>query len=255
MPRVDRVIGKPIANAIGVIPDLKSTAGSGQPPARVRGVVRLWSREADLVVSLKHAERPQVLQERAGGWREVPRTGLTSVTAWDGSKALRIKLVLWLDGWSEIPRRPVDKQVDAVRLLGYRIPSLKRPPTFKVIGAVPYSDGGVRPDKRSSPPDWVLDGLEVEELLHTSQTGTVARAKLTLTLLEYIPSDVDRQKLKAPTGTKSYRWHKGDTLASVARDELGDSRRADWIRKANPKVKSWASLKPGTSIRIPDRPS
>lgn len=216
-------------------------------PARVMGRVRLFSAEIAKTLTTQHYELPQVQDERAGGWRVVPRRGLLPITVWDGSPPLRLKLVMMLDGYAREPRTDIVDELSDLRLLGYHNKELGRPPTLRVIGAVPYSDAGVL-DSSTSPPDWVIESLQVEEQLHIA--GRCARAKATLTLLEYIPSNVT---LRAAQGAPrhSYQWKKGDTLARVAQAQLGDTRKASLIAAANPKVKHWTKVAAGSSITIP----
>lgn len=233
------------------------------PPSRVRGQCILWSREAGrangnngapITVRARHAELPQVVGERTGGWRTVNRPGLLPITTWDGSQPLRVQLVLIFDGLGGRRReRDVVGDLRDLRLLTYRVGVLGRPPTLRVIGAVPFSDGGIREEHQSTPPEWVIEELEIEELAHLP-SGDPAVAKATVTLLEHIPATIEQRRLQAQ-GRRGYKWRKGDTLSKVAREKLGDSRRAQWIRDANPKItkQGWSKVKVGTRIVIPKR--
>lgn len=208
------------------------------PPVRVRGRVVLWSPETTVQVVAQHAELPQISGERAGGWAVIDVPSRTSIVDWTGSQQpLRMALTLLLDR----PGAPAALADDLLELrsLAARDRRLGRPPRVRVIGAVPFAS-----------PTWGMDTLEIAEEMHDPATGRPVRVRATIGLLE-IPAIESEVRRYRAVGSTTYRWRKSDTLKSVARRRLGDARRTDWIRKANPKIKSWAKLKPGTKIKLP----
>lgn len=240
--------GRPASGLLSPVKPQSSVEQTWAAPARVRGLVQIWSPETGMLVAARHWERPQVTQERAGGWSEVARINRLPVTQWDGPRALKVRLVLFVDGYDQQPKRPVDRELDGLRSFGYRDPKLGRPPVVQVVGAVPYADGGVLDSHRDVPPNWVVENLEVEELLSTS-SGKPCRAKVTVDLLEYAPADSEVRRARTSKSRK-YKWRKGDTLRGVATRELGSPDRSALIRQANPKVK-WGSIAAGTTIVLP----
>lgn len=211
------------------------------PPNPRVGRVILWAPEAGVRLGARHAELPQVTSERAGGWRTIPRQQHRPITAWDGYEPLRERIVLWLDGWMEIPARSVDPQIALARRLTRKVERLGRPPWLRAIGIVPYP--GTR---------WVVEqGFSVEELEH--RRGRCVRAKVTVPLLEWVNPEIDLrvERQRAIARQQWHEWEAGDTLAKVAKRYLGDKRRADDVRAENPKIRRWSTLRVGTRIKIP----
>lgn len=213
-----------------------------RPPRRRRGRVILWAPEARERIVVRHAELPRVLTERAGGWRTVPRQGRRPLTVWDGYEPLRVQLVLFLDGWQEMPARSVAPQIRSIREMARRVPELDRPPWVRAIGVVPYS--------RTR---WVIEALQVVEDRHVR--GRVVRARVTVTLLEWVDPEVDLrvERPRRPTRQRTHDWQRGDTLPKLAKRYLGDARRARDIAAANDRIRVWSRVRPGTAIRIPHR--
>lgn len=211
------------------------------PPKRQGGRVILWAPEAGVRVVTRHADLPQIDQE-GGGWRTVPRSRRRPITVWDGPEARRETVVVMLDGWDEFPARSVRPQMQALRKLWRRVDGLDRPPWLKVVGVVPFA--GTR---------WVVESPRVEELQH--RRGVCVRARVTLTLLEWVDPVVDLRVARQRQLAKPrwHEWQSGDTLQKLAKRYLRDARRGPDIRALNPKVRQWSKVPRGTRIRIPAR--
>ncbi|MFT4034499.1 MAG: hypothetical protein QM679_02875 [Patulibacter sp.] len=179
----------------------------------------------------------QITRERAGGWQSVQRPGLTPVSAWDGPQALGVQLTLRLQA---TPPSDVRQMLSNLRLMG-RATETGQPPVVRVAAALP--------DPAQNTP-FILAGLTVEELQHTTD-GHCWQANATVDLDEYVAPVAVSRPLRATSATVSYTWRSGDTLSRVARERLGDSRRAQWIRDANPKISRWSTVRKGTRIKLP----
>lgn len=232
----------------GILTPETGVAKSPNVPPRVRARVHLYCQQLGVTLTARHFEPPQVVEERAGGWRLIERPKLEPATDWQGPQALRVELKLLFDGYG-IPKRSVQDDLDALRLLGYPDRAIDRPPSIVVVGAVPYSAGGLTRGKEAEPPEWVIEDLSIVEELWTS-AGSPCRAVATVKLLKFTPIGASVRKPKK-TQARKYTWKAGDTLAEVAKDRLGSAARAQNIRVANPKIKPWSKVKAGTKITIP----
>jgi LysM repeat protein len=218
------------------------------PPDAKRARVHLFCDALGLTLTARHMEAPKVTQERAGGWELVERPKLEPLTNWTGPQALRVTLTLLIDGYED-KARPIQKQLDTLRRFAYRVPALDRPPTLVVIGAVPYSKGGLAKGSEDERPEWVIEGLEIVDEIHTA-SGTPSRSIATVRLLKFTPARAKVRRAKKTAAT-TYTWRSGDTLAEVADKKLGAASRAPLIRAANPKIKTWSKVRTGTKIKIP----
>lgn len=194
----------------------------------------------------------QLTQGRAGKWGPIDRQGYRPVTAWQGYNLLQITGRLLLDAWVTDDGDVVD-ELRTLATMERKVDDdqVQRPPYLDVVGVLP-----VLPETKD-PPRWVIETMEREELLHRAD-GRCARAVATITLLEFVDPQitvkVDRNATARTIG-KTYRWKKGDTLHGVAKRELGDERKTDAIRQANPRVKQFSKVEPGDAIQIPPRAS
>lgn len=232
-----------------------STAKSAAP-LPVPGHVVLWAPEIDVELALRNRALPQITAERAGGFRSIPVPQLRPITTWDGYPQIELTLVGMFDQSDEgaaptfgsRPRTRGDVRDDLreLRRLGMKVSgNVRRPPLIRVIGRVPVPTTGT--------PEYVLTGLQVVEELY-NDIGIVTRALCTLTLQQYVSPEIElRVKKVERQPATTYVWKKTDTLAAVAKRELGDSRRQDEIRDANPGIKRFTDLKAGTKIKVPAR--
>ncbi|MCK9250344.1 MAG: hypothetical protein M0P31_15395 [Solirubrobacteraceae bacterium] len=215
------------------------------PPEPMAGHVLLWSTDTGATTALRYREPVQVVQERAGGWRSIPRPQLRPLTTWDGHQAIQLRVTGDLNGWEA--QRPVVDELRALRGLGGKVSSdVRRPHVLRVIGrSVPIPTVG-------DDPTWVITALEVVEELHVG--GLCARALCTVTLEQYVEATVElRVARQQKAAWRWYRWRKGDTPYRVAKRELRDGKRQREIKKLNPKVKRWSSLTTKDRVKIPAR--
>lgn len=238
-----------VSNTAGSLTKPKPSASSdaGTAPARARGLVSLWSPNIGVRVTARHAELPQVTQERAGGWEVRPRPGQVPRTWRPGhGQLLKVRLVLLLDGFT-LPQRSVQPEINALRRLGYHDADKDEDARIIVVGAVPYAEGGIHRASQKTPPDWVIDDLSIVEEIHDRSTGRCLRAVATVDLLEYVEGDLTVRVEKARKATRK-PWQKGDTLAKFAKRH---GKQPEQIDKANPAIKKWSGVKPGALVRVP----
>lgn len=251
-PRIKRRGPDSVNVPPGLLTPITDPTGSGRDltrPEKTAGVLKFWSPELGLTATTRTKEAPQVVQERAGGWQEVARPTLRPVPWREGTNLLKVKFVLWLDGWGNTVTS-VQPAIDTLRRFGYNRTASSGstdPVTLEVVGDAPYASGGIL-DGSSKPTTWVVDSLEIVENHHFS--GAPVQATATMVLLEYIDARSSSGRAKA-TKARKYKWRSGDRLSIVAERELGSADKSVLIRKANPKIKVWSKVKAGDSITIP----
>lgn len=210
------------------------TLVSAEPPIRVTGI--------------RGAEAPKILGGY-GGWTTVPRPRKKALTEWQGIQPLTLRVPLLFDGH---PDDSVELQCARLEQLAgtvlTRVGGRSEPPLLRVIGAVPHSTSvGV---------DWVVadNGLDWTEPILYSQNGYRTRQAVNVTLLQYVADDrvdtlgaAEQARLEAleqaarrareagvggapPAHAKHYTVKQGDSLSSIAADQLGDFRR--WVEIA-----------------------
>jgi nucleoid-associated protein YgaU len=237
--------------------NFRSTSGVGDinasEPSRQPGKVILWAQKLGVTVVGRHTTAGQITTEDTGGWETQDRPTQRPVTVWSGGALVTMRLELLFDRWFEQQTVAVD--LLCLRTLAARSPNLRTPASLVVIGAVPYTT-----DQK-----WVINGLTITEQLFLPRSGACARATAAIDLLEYSPPG-DATTIKAGgtalTKRRIHIWKAGDTLHDLAKHYLGDASRGNSIRqanstptKANPGIKSFENLKPGTPINIPSRAS
>jgi len=219
--------------------------GRPAPPEWIRGRVILWAEKASITLVLRHAELPQVLNERTGGWEVIERPNDLPVVYWTGYKPVKIRLTLLVDGLFE--QRSVEPDLMYLRMLTVRGGQLRTPPSLRAIGKVPYAEM-----------TWVIDDLSIEQTDTLGVSGQCSRATATVDLLAYtIASDKTTVDAKATSQTKRrpHVWKADDSLHELAEHYLGDASRFNSIRNANPTIKSFINLPAGTKIWIPSQGS
>jgi hypothetical protein len=242
------------------LPNVRDVGAPGAFAPRQPATIRPWQIPGRMILSAPEVpcsvvgrpDGPWQLSTRSGKWEVIDRQGYRPVSAWQGYNLLRITGRLLLDAWLT-EDGDVIEELRALSRMERKVDDdqIRRPPYLDVVGVLP-----VLPEA-SEPPRWVIETYEPEELLHRPD-GRCARAVAALTLLEFSDPDVAIQadaKATARTIGTTYRWKSGDTLHGVAKRQLGDERKTDAIRQANPAIKAFSKLSPGDPVQIPPRAS
>lgn len=204
---------------------------------------------------------PPTLADLGGGWEEIPRPRRTALTEWRGTPAAKGTIQILFDWFAE----GVSVQGDVEGLISAYCPTggPADPPSFTISGAWPIS----------STMPWVCNGATFDEWIRDSD-GTPVRAMLTLSLLQYVPSDTvitpnpvggstaaERGSNSENSGTPSlstndqpstrtYTSKEGDTLSSIAASELGNWQRYTEIAELND-IRDPNNVPPGTVLQLP----
>ncbi len=205
----------------------------------------LYSLDTNQGVALRWREPAQVTQERAGGWRSIPRPQLRPLSTWDGHQPIQLQLKGDLNAWEA--QSSVMPQIARLRELAEKVGGqVRRPHRLRLLSRN-------APNPTLGNPEWFIAALEIVEELHLPG-GACARALCTVTLEQYVSADIDiRVERQKKTTVRTYKWRKGDTLSAVARRELRDAKRARDIRRLNPKIKRWSTVETGDAIKLPAR--
>lgn len=170
------------------------------------------------------AARP-TLSGGAGGWDEVQLPKRGAVSVWRGRPAYTLTIEVMLDRFRSGGN--IEGDIDKLEAMSVAQPGSRAnepftpPPPIRVEGAIPKAE--LR---------WIIDSIEWGAA-EWSEAGHRTRQLVTLTLMEY--REGSRFGIKPKGGkprTRGYRVKRTDTLAKIARKELGSPRRWKDIRDA-----------------------
>ena len=207
-------------------------------------------------VTLKDLDRDQtitVLQDETppkltgvGGWEEVERVRRKSATNWVAQPLKRLSIPLLFDGWRK--KESVQAAVNVLGAMGAPVIGVK-PPRIKVSGAALLIYTGY-----ISGIEWVVEDLDWGDSKR-DENGTLLRAPVTVSLLEYSSVDIATKRLKTreKKTRRIYTVKSGDTLLSIARRKLGDATLWKKIASLNNirDPRSNKKLTPGKKLRLP----
>lgn len=182
-----------------------------------------------------------------GGWSTIDLPGREAGSEWVGLPAVTMTIPLLFDGLAE--RRSVESQIAALYALGRPVAGSPRgttPPILRLAGMVPH--GGR---------EWVMDSIDEGEAVWDGASRIRLWATVSLTAFEALDviTITARKKGKAPA-TRVYVVRRGDTLGSIARDEM-DAKTAKAIAagvatlKRLNGIRDPKSIRPGQRLKIP----
>jgi len=182
-----------------------------------------------------------------GGWEDVDRPGRHAGTEWTSTPAVKLDVPILLDRLAT--RQPVESEIAALHLLGEPPANSERgtpPPVVRLGGMVPH-------DNR----EWVIEDIAGGDAVWVGMVRVRWWATVTLTAFE--PLDVikiTRKKKGKRAATRVYVVKRGDSLGSIARDEL-DAKTAKAIAngvatlKRLNKLRDPKSIKVGQKLKVP----
>ncbi len=187
------------------------------------------------------------LQGGVGGWEDVPRPGREDGVQWTGTPAVRLDVPILLDGLAQ--RRSVEGEVAVLMLMGRPADGSPRgtpPPIVRVGGMVPH--GGR---------EWVISAVDWGDAVWDGQVRIRQWATITLTVFESLAvAKVKPRKSTQRPATRTITVKRGQTLASIARDELGAktgtavAAGVAVLKKLNG-IRDPKAIKAGTKLRVP----
>lgn len=210
------------------------------------GLVVFAAESLPLVVTCILGEDNAPLAGGVGGFDDVERPGRRNTIEFGSTPALTMSVPILFDGLAQ--RLSVEPSIAVLRALGAPprgSPRGTRPPVVKVAGMVPHGN------RR-----WVITDISEDDAIWSS--GKRVRYFATVALTQWLPPDLVVVRSKKKQRTKQYTVRKGDTLASIAKRQMGAKTPkvlAKAIRelKAANKLRSSAQLKKlvGKKIKIP----
>lgn len=199
-----------------------------------------------LTVRCKLGATSAVAAGGVGGWVDVPLPGRTAKVEYAGTPNYTLSIPVLLDGLAN--RESVEPQIAAFYAIGRPpegSPRATLPPIIRVGGMVPHGDR-----------EWVLTEFAEGEAIWDGHSRI--RLWATVSLAAYRALDVVKvqKKSTAKASTRVYTVKRGDTLGSIARDEMG-AKTATAIAKgvatikALNKIRDPKSIKAGQKIKVP----
>jgi hypothetical protein len=194
-------------------------------------------------------EDAPVLSGGGGGWVTTDRWGRKALTSWGGCQPYQLTFSGLLDAqfMTDKDGKPLEDIEDAVKdMEAMYAPrgDFNAPRHIIISGATPGADK-----------TWLMMDLAWKPSVRTAN-GARRIAPFDMVLMEFVdPDSVIRPTRNAQDASirkRIYIVKPGDTLASIAKNRLGDARRADDIRRANlPALGDARNLKPQMHILLP----
>lgn len=141
--------------------------------------VRLLGRDFNLRVKL--GDGASKISDETSGWTTIDRPGNVAMTEWVGGQPRKTTLPLFLDGVDE--GKSVAHDLNQLHKLVRTPDGDNRPPTFQVLGPIPFS--GRR---------FVVESIEYGDDVIRGDAGgpdaqKLLRQDLVLNLMQYVPGD------------------------------------------------------------------
>lgn len=200
--------------------------------------IHLRSYSPNLRVSALLDEDVPTISDGYGGWNEQDRARLRKMTIWEGPAALKLRLPIVFDGWSE--NRDISGDVRTLEKMATS-EGREEPAKIRITGHIPHSDLL-----------WVIQELEWGDTIRAIG-GKWVRQHFVILFWEYVTADIpkisatqavrddilakgveDRTFYKSSkfgysidpgsvAGANTiYTAHEGDTMTTIAAQQLGD---------------------------------
>lgn len=198
------------------------------------------------VTALLDATRPQATAGY-GGWTILPRSKRRSVLEWDGGAPWVIDVMLILDS----PQGDIEDDAAALEEMAISPGPLTAPPTVTITG--PFS-------KATAAAQWVITDLTWNACI-VNTDGSRRQQFVTVELTQRATEDLASSATKAAKmqakNTTPYKVKKGDTLDSIAQQQLGKASLKSEIIALNLATlgKDPRNLKPGMTLKLPPKSS
>lgn len=187
------------------------------------------------------------LKGGVGGWKAVERPGRDDGLEWGSLPSRVLEIPLLLDGFAE--GRTIDAEVNALYAMGRPPSGAPRgtpPPIIRVGGMVPHGDR-----------EWVLTDIAEDDAIWDGRH----RLRLWCTVTLGVPGDLDlvkvtAKKASATPATRIYVVRAGDTLGTIARDQMGAktstaiAKGVAALKKLNG-LRDAKAIRPGTKLKVP----
>jgi len=188
-------------------------------------------------------EDAPVLSGGGGGWVATDRWGRKSITSWQGVQPYQLAFSALFDA-KFAGKEDIESDCDELEAMYAPRGDFNAPRHVIVTGASPGSDK-----------TWVINDLSWKPSVRTAD-GKRRIAPFDIVLMEFVdPDSVIRATKRAADASnrkRLYTVRAGDTLASIAKNQLGDARLADDVRRANlPALRDARNLTAKMVIMLP----
>lgn len=224
--------------------------------------VTFFSKNPPLKVTCLLDTPPAQVTEGYGGWTEVDRARRRSLTLYTGPKTYKMTVPVLFDNF--IHQKDIMGDIRILERMASPGEGVSPPPVIHIVGAVPGTQL-----------DWVINDLKWGSQTERSIGGALLRQDIVVELWEYVPNDVIQEtsasKVRAasargskrsgggkgprtytrtsygyspdqaslPQANTVYTAQAGDTMTSIATDQLGD-----W--------QAWADIAAMNNLRDPN---
>jgi LysM repeat protein len=231
----------------GARPRLGVQIPTGRPVKVRPGEVAFVTERPALILKCKLGATSATADGGVGGWEGVPRPGRENGIEWGSIPGRTLAIPILLDGLVE--RRPIEDEITALYTMGRPPEGSPRgttPPVVRVSGMVPHGDR-----------EWVITKLDEGEAVWDGRHRI--RLWLVVSLGEYQALElvtVTARKSTAAPATRRYTVKAGESLGTIARDEMG-AKSASAIAKGVAELKKLngirdaKAVKAGMKLKVP----
>lgn len=205
----------------------------------LRAIPPIGTRPIDFLLD----EDAPIMSDGGGGWTTTDRWGRKAITSWQGEQPYKLEISgLFVARFQGV--NDVEAFCDEIEMWYAARGDFNAPRHVRVVGASPGTDK-----------EWVITDLQWKPSVRLAD-GKRRIAPFDLVLMEFVdPDSVIRPTKRAADASNRKRLYvvkPGDTLTSIAKNKLGDAKRADDIRRENlPALRDARSLKPKMTILLP----
>lgn len=189
-------------------------------------------------------------------WEVISRPRRLGVTHWVGRSPFTMDLAIIFDGHKAF--ESVETRCTNLEHLALPDDKTGIPPTVSIIKRGPSGDVPHPTVPHSDIKEWVVTGIDWGDNIRDIN-GHRTRQHAVVKLLRYVAVDkiqvtaAQNARAKAGTGVRIVNVRKGDTLASIAARELGNSKRWNEIAKLNPPLRDPNALIKIKTVKVPPK--
>jgi LysM repeat protein len=240
----------------------KAKRNKEKPQAPPMGFIRFESQDPFYSVAVRLGDG-DIKPTFATGWERQPRPQKKSITWWNGGDGFELSIPILFDHHISGDGITCEAEIRQLEAMAGQEKDVDEPPI------IAFNSGGLVPhdEHDASHLDWIISSIDWGKAIR-SKNGNRTRQEATVVLWEFVEDqelnddsaakkNKHRKKSKKSKGArhKTHHVQPGETLSTIARDELGNASRWRDIAKKNPKHgkarRDPKSVKPGETLKMP----